>query len=281
MLGKSSKKTRGLTSPSARFIAISVLISRKRWLLSGIAFNITHDVRPQQTTENTRIGLEQPVRADAARHHHDELAIGRQAAEADEQADEQRHRNRQGQRLRQQRDGQLQDRAAGTPFAIISSARSMMKGIIRMKVNTSSASRNGGMISRITYRSMMRGMPSPIIGHASRRPVPRTKNGVKLALLWHMHQPYYEDLATGEHILPWVRLHAIKDYWGMVAMLEEFPRVRVTFNLVPSLVRQVQAFAEDRAKDRHLELGLKPPPNSRRTKRDGWSPTDFTRRMAG
>jgi len=73
-----------------------------------------------------------------------------------------------------------------------------------------------------------------------------------------MHQPYYEDLATGEHILPWVRLHAIKDYWGMVAMLEEFPRVRVTFNLVPSLVRQIQAFAEGRAKDRHLELGLKP-----------------------
>lgn len=81
---------------------------------------------------------------------------------------------------------------------------------------------------------------------------------VKLALLWHMHQPYYEDLATGEHILPWVRLHAIKDYWGMVALLEEFPGVRVTFNLVPSLVVQVQAFAEDRARDRHLALGLKP-----------------------
>jgi len=81
---------------------------------------------------------------------------------------------------------------------------------------------------------------------------------VKLAILWHMHQPYYEDLATGEHILPWVRLHAIKDYWGMVAMLEEFPGIRVTFNLVPSLVRQVQAFAAGTAKDRHLEIGLKP-----------------------
>ncbi len=81
---------------------------------------------------------------------------------------------------------------------------------------------------------------------------------VNLALLWHMHQPYYEDLATGEHILPWVRLHAIKDYWGMVAILEEFPDVRVTFNLVPSLVKQVQAFAEDRARDRHLQIGLKP-----------------------
>jgi alpha-amylase/alpha-mannosidase (GH57 family) len=81
---------------------------------------------------------------------------------------------------------------------------------------------------------------------------------VNLALLWHMHQPYYEDLATGEHILPWVRLHAIKDYWGMAAMLAEFPKVRVTFNLVPSLVKQVQAFAENRARDRHLETGLKP-----------------------
>jgi alpha-amylase/alpha-mannosidase (GH57 family) len=81
---------------------------------------------------------------------------------------------------------------------------------------------------------------------------------VKLALLWHMHQPYYEDLATGEHILPWVRLHALKDYWGMVALLDEFPGVRVTFNLVPSLLVQVQAFAEDRALDRHLLIGLKP-----------------------
>ena len=73
-----------------------------------------------------------------------------------------------------------------------------------------------------------------------------------------MHQPYYEDLATGEHILPWVRLHAIKDYWGMVAMLEEFPDVRVTFNLVPSLVRQIEAFAANRARDKHLEIGLRP-----------------------
>ena len=81
---------------------------------------------------------------------------------------------------------------------------------------------------------------------------------VNLALLWHMHQPYYEDLATGEHILPWVRLHAIKDYWGMVATLGEFPRVRATFNLVQSLVVQVQAFADDRARDRHLAIGLKP-----------------------
>jgi alpha-amylase/alpha-mannosidase (GH57 family) len=80
----------------------------------------------------------------------------------------------------------------------------------------------------------------------------------KVAILWHMHQPFYEDLVTGEHILPWVRLHALKDYYGMVALLKEFPDVKVTFNLVPSLLVQLEAFAAGRARDRYLELSLKP-----------------------
>ena len=80
----------------------------------------------------------------------------------------------------------------------------------------------------------------------------------RVALVWHMHQPYYEDLVTREHVLPWVRLHALKDYWGMAALLEDFPDVRVTFNLVPSLLVQVEAFAADRARDRYLDVGMKP-----------------------
>ena len=79
----------------------------------------------------------------------------------------------------------------------------------------------------------------------------------RVALLWHMHQPLYQDLLTGEHILPWVRLHALKDYWGMVALLRDFPALRLTFNLVPSMLVQLEAFARDEARDRHLEIGLK------------------------
>src|SRR5436190_19408166 len=79
-----------------------------------------------------------------------------------------------------------------------------------------------------------------------------------VASLWNMHQPFYEDLVTHEHILPWVRLHALKDYYGMVALLREFPDVRVTFNLVPSMLVQLEAFAADRARDRFLDLSLKP-----------------------
>ncbi|HMC78410.1 MAG TPA: glycoside hydrolase family 57 protein [Vicinamibacterales bacterium] len=80
----------------------------------------------------------------------------------------------------------------------------------------------------------------------------------RVAFLWHMHQPFYEDLVTREHILPWVRLHALKDYYGMVAVLREFPEIKATFNLVPSLLVQLEAFAADRARDRSLELSLKP-----------------------
>ncbi len=47
---------------------------------------------------------------------------------------------------------------------------------------------------------------------------------IYLCFLWHMHQPFYKDLVSGEYRLPWTRMHALKDYYGMVQILEEFPR---------------------------------------------------------
>src|SRR5436190_17619191 len=116
---------------------------------------------------------------------------------------------------------------------------------MRTKVSGSSASSRGGTTSRTMYRSRI--FTST-----------RLQRMTDVALLWHMHQPCYEDLATHEHILPWVRLHALKDYYGMVAILREFPGVRMTFNLVPSLLAQLEDFAAGRARDRCLELSLKP-----------------------
>src|ERR1700727_1999103 len=68
-------------------------------------------------------------------------------------------------------------------------------------------------------------------------------NRIHLVILWHMHQPQYRDPATGRYILPWTRLHALKDYWGMVRVLEEFPEVHATFNVVPSLAAQLEEYA--------------------------------------
>lgn len=79
-----------------------------------------------------------------------------------------------------------------------------------------------------------------------------------LMLLWHMHQPFYKDLVDDTYAMPWVRLHALKDYYGMVAMLEEFPSVHVTFNLVPSLITQIEDYARDAAHEAPFEIAFKP-----------------------
>ncbi|QVL45498.1 MAG: glycoside hydrolase [Methylophilaceae bacterium] len=65
-----------------------------------------------------------------------------------------------------------------------------------------------------------------------------------LNLYWHMHQPDYRDLKTGEYVLPWTYLHAIKDYSDMVFHLEQHPQARVSFNFVPILVEQLLDYTE-------------------------------------
>ncbi|HKW19399.1 MAG TPA: glycoside hydrolase family 57 protein [Terriglobales bacterium] len=77
---------------------------------------------------------------------------------------------------------------------------------------------------------------------------------LRVVVLWHQHQPYYKDLVTGEYRLPWVRLHALKDYYGMVKLLEEFPNVHQTFNLVPSLIAQIEEYAAGTARDPFLNV---------------------------
>ena len=73
-----------------------------------------------------------------------------------------------------------------------------------------------------------------------------------------MHQPFYKDLVTGEYSLPWTRLHALKDYYGMVHLLEDFPKVHQTFNLVPSMMLQVAEYAKGEARDPFLDCAAKP-----------------------
>ncbi len=81
---------------------------------------------------------------------------------------------------------------------------------------------------------------------------------LRLILLWHQHQPFYKDLVTGEYRLPWVRLHALKDYYGMVKLLDEFPNVHQNFNLVPSLITQIQDYVAGTAQDPFLRVAGRP-----------------------
>src|SRR5690554_3383513 len=81
---------------------------------------------------------------------------------------------------------------------------------------------------------------------------------LNVAFLWHQHQPLYIDPTTGEAQLPWVRMHAIKDYYDMAAILLEYPSVKATFNLVPSLIDQLLAYYDGEPRDVYQKMALIP-----------------------
>jgi alpha-amylase/alpha-mannosidase (GH57 family) len=82
-------------------------------------------------------------------------------------------------------------------------------------------------------------------------------NRIHLVVLWHMHQPQYRDPETGRYVLPWTRLHALKDYYGMVETLREFTNFHATFNIVPALGAQLEEYASGKFNEPWFSLAFK------------------------
>ena len=70
------------------------------------------------------------------------------------------------------------------------------------------------------------------------------KKPIDLVFLWHMHQPDYRDYSSGDFMLPWTYLHAIKDYADMAYHLERHPKVRAVVNFVPVLLDQLEDYID-------------------------------------
>ncbi len=98
------------------------------------------------------------------------------------------------------------------------------------------------------------------------------KRTLDLVFLWHMHQPDYRDHGgpgkkvpasdpkvvqsnldagasgaappdgSAEFVMPWVYLHAMKDYSDMAVHLERHPSIRCVVNLVPVLLDQIEDY---------------------------------------
>src|SRR4030088_3736922 len=77
---------------------------------------------------------------------------------------------------------------------------------------------------------------------------------IHLSFVWQMHQPYYKDDLTNPYLLPWVRLRSAKDYYKMPALMDAYPKVRATFNLVPSLLAQIEDYGKPGSVDLFLNL---------------------------
>ena len=79
-----------------------------------------------------------------------------------------------------------------------------------------------------------------------------------VVFLWHMHQPYYVNPTTQTAMMPWVRLHCVKGYLDMISVIEEFPSIRVNFNLTPVLMLQIKELIEGKITDLWLDWARKP-----------------------
>lgn len=79
-----------------------------------------------------------------------------------------------------------------------------------------------------------------------------------VAFIWHQHQPLYKSRTAGQYRLPWVRLHGTKDYLDLVLLLERYPKLHQTVNLVPSLILQIEDYIAGTAFDPYLSVSLTP-----------------------
>jgi alpha-amylase/alpha-mannosidase (GH57 family) len=77
-----------------------------------------------------------------------------------------------------------------------------------------------------------------------------------VVLWWHHHQPWYIDPRTGKARFPWVRLHACRGYLDMATAAADpsADNLRHTFNFVPSLLDQLDAYADPEFSDLWLDL---------------------------
>ncbi|MBR8831506.1 MAG: hypothetical protein N5P05_003147 [Chroococcopsis gigantea SAG 12.99] len=84
-----------------------------------------------------------------------------------------------------------------------------------------------------------------------------------VAFIWHQHQPLYKSTAVStdtaaQYRLPWVRLHGVKDYLDLILVLERYPKLHQTVNLVPSLILQLEDYVSGIALDPYLALTVTP-----------------------
>ena len=80
---------------------------------------------------------------------------------------------------------------------------------------------------------------------------------LSIAFYWHMHQPVYQLTPEGDYLMPWVRLHAVKDYLGMVDILDKFKNIKLNFNIVPVLLDSLIDYGEKGFHDLHSRITVK------------------------
>ena len=83
------------------------------------------------------------------------------------------------------------------------------------------------------------------------------KKELSIAFVWHFHQPNYQTQPGGIRLMPWARLHAIKDYLDMLIIIDKFPNIKLNFSIVPALIDTIIDYSND-GHDIHSKLTITP-----------------------
>jgi len=81
---------------------------------------------------------------------------------------------------------------------------------------------------------------------------------LSIAFIWHMHQPVYQTQPDGIRLMPWARLHAVKDYQNMVQILEKHPKIKLNFNISPTLIDTLEEYSRKDCYDLYSKLAVTP-----------------------
>ena len=81
---------------------------------------------------------------------------------------------------------------------------------------------------------------------------------LSIAFYWHMHQPVYQLTPDSDYIMPWTRLHAVKDYLDMLTIIKDYKNIKLNFNIVPILIDSFIRYGEKGYHDIHSRISVKP-----------------------
>jgi len=77
---------------------------------------------------------------------------------------------------------------------------------------------------------------------------------VFLSILWHMHQPYYANLESGELNSPTIVFRTLFNYYPMALIASRYPSAKINFNITPVLIKQIEGIARGEIKDNFLDI---------------------------
>ncbi len=76
---------------------------------------------------------------------------------------------------------------------------------------------------------------------------------LNIAFIWHFHQPVYQENFTDDFVMPWVRLHATKDYLDMLLRCEDHKKIKLNFNISATLLNSIEKYSKG-INDLHSKL---------------------------